>query len=157
MARAVHGLKSPFSLLHVKLEHVILVMRPMTRRLPDANVVHVGSLHFLVAALAVLSPQKSLERIENLGSVGEEERTARRNFVEEEKLLVLANSQMIALLCLLQELQMFLHLLLIGESNTADTLQRVVGLITKEVCGRVLDSTQRWARQNVRRIVFIPA
>jgi hypothetical protein len=139
MARAVHGLKCPFSLLHVKLEHIILVVRPVTRCLPDADVVHVGSLNFLVAALAVLSPQKSLERIENLSSVGEEERTAWRNFIEEEKLLVLADSQVIALLRLLQELQMFLHLLLIGESNTADTLQRVVSLITKEICGRVLD------------------
>jgi hypothetical protein len=34
---------------------------------------------------------------------------------------------------------MFLHLLLIGESNTTDTLQRVVSLITEEICGRVLD------------------
>lgn len=139
MSRAVHGLKSPFSLLYVKLEHIILVMRPVTRCLPDADVVHVGSLNFLVAALAVLSPQKSLERIENLSSVGEEERTSWRNFIEEEKLLVLADSQVIALLRLLQELQMFLHLLLIGESNTTDTLQRVVSLITKEICGRVLD------------------
>lgn len=56
MARAVHGLESPFPLLHVEFEHIILVMRPVTRSFPDADVVHVGSLNFLVAALAVLSP-----------------------------------------------------------------------------------------------------
>lgn len=45
---------------------------------------------------------------------------------------------MVALLSFLQELQVFLHQLLIRERNTANTLQGVVGLITQEVGRRVL-------------------
>lgn len=135
---AVHRLESPLPLLNVKLEHVILVVGPVARRLPDADIIHVGSLNLLVAALAVLRAQKGLEGVEDLGTVGQKEGASWRNLVEEEQLLLLAQLNVVALLGLLQELQVLLHLLLIGESNTADTLQRVVGLVTEEVGGRVL-------------------
>lgn len=134
----VHGLESPFALLDIKLEHIIFVVGPVTRRLPDTNVVHVRGLDFLVASLAVFRSQKSLKGVEDLGAVGKQERTARRSFVEEEKFLLLANAHVVTLLGLLQELQMFLHLLLVGECNTTDTLQGVVALVTQEVCGGVL-------------------
>ncbi len=34
VTRAVHGLKTPFPLFNVKLEHVVLVMSPVARCLP---------------------------------------------------------------------------------------------------------------------------
>lgn len=45
---------------------------------------------------------------------------------------------MISFLSFFQELQVFLHLLLVGECNASDSLQRVVRLVTEEICRRVL-------------------
>jgi hypothetical protein len=133
VTRAVHRLKSPLAFLNVQLEHVILIVSPVTRGLPDGNIEHVGGLDFLVAALAVLSTQEGLNLVENLGSVGEEERTSGRRVIEEEQLLLFSNSQVVTALSLFQELQVLGHCLLIGESNTTDTLQGIVALVTKEV------------------------
>lgn len=102
---AVHRLKSPLPLLDIKLEHVILVVGPVTRRLPNADIIHVGGLNLLVAALTVLGAQKGLESVEDLGTVGEKERASWRNLVEEEQLLLLTQLNVVALLGLLQELQ----------------------------------------------------
>lgn len=71
--------------------------------------------------------------VENLHSVREEERTSGRSFIEEEQLLFFSNSQVVTALSLFQELQVLGHGLLIGKSDTTDTLQRIVALVTKEV------------------------
>lgn len=109
VTRAVHRLESPFTLLDLQLEHVVLVVSPVTRGLPKANIIHVGGLDLLVAAIAVLSTQKGLNLIENLGSVGEEERTSGRHIIEEEELLFLSNSQVVTSLGFFQELQVLGH------------------------------------------------
>jgi hypothetical protein len=41
MARAIHGLERPLLLLDVEGEHVIVVVLPVTRRLPKLAVVHI--------------------------------------------------------------------------------------------------------------------
>jgi hypothetical protein len=53
---AVHGLQSPVALLDVQFEHIIRIVLPVTRLLPDADVVHVRGLNLLVAALTVFGP-----------------------------------------------------------------------------------------------------
>lgn len=45
---------------------------------------------------------------------------------------------MVTLLRLLKELHVLMESLLVGEGDTTDTLQGVIGLVTKEICGRVL-------------------
>jgi hypothetical protein len=42
MTRTVHGFQRPLLLVYVKEEHVVLVVRPMARGLPELAVVHVG-------------------------------------------------------------------------------------------------------------------
>jgi hypothetical protein len=58
--------------------------------------------------------------------------------VEKEKLLCLPDFQVVALLSLLEELQVLLHGVFVGESDTTDTLKGIIVLVTEEVCGRVL-------------------
>jgi hypothetical protein len=133
MSRAVHGLKTPLTLLNIQLEHILTVVFPMAGGLPKTNIVHVGGLDFLVTTLAVLGAEKSLESVENLGSGGKQERATRGNIIEEEQLLLLTNAQVVALRSLLEELQMLGHQVLVGESDTTDTLQGVVGLVAEEI------------------------
>jgi hypothetical protein len=87
VTRAVHRFESPLALLDIKLEHIILVMSPVARGFPDANVKHIGSLDLLIATLAVLSTQETLDLIGDLHSIGEQERTTGGHFIEEEELL----------------------------------------------------------------------
>jgi hypothetical protein len=109
VARAVHGLKGPIPLLDIKLEHIILVVSPVTGSLPDANVVHVGSLDLLVATLAILGAQERLELVEDLDSVREEEGTTGGHFIKKEKLLLLTYFNVITLIGFLQEMQVLSH------------------------------------------------
>jgi len=54
VTRTVHGLKTEMLLLNVKSEHILLVVIPVTRGLPELGVVHVGGDNLLVATLSVL-------------------------------------------------------------------------------------------------------
>lgn len=134
VTRAVHRLEGPFSFLNVQFEHVILVVSPVTRSLPDAHVVHIRRLHLLISALPVLRTQKFLQSVENLSAVREKERTPRGHFVKEEEFLVFSNPQVVSFLGFFKELQVLLHLLLVRECNASDSLQRVIGLVTEEIC-----------------------
>lgn len=53
--------------------------------------------------------------------------------MEEEELLILSDSSVIALRCLLEELLVFGHLLGVGEGDTVDALQTLVVLVSEEV------------------------
>lgn len=54
MPRAIHRLETPFLLLYVEGEHVILVVLPVTRCFPEFGVVHVGRDDLLVASFVIL-------------------------------------------------------------------------------------------------------
>lgn len=55
VSRAVHGLKGEDLLLHLEGEHVLAVVLPVARSLPQFAVVDVWSDHFLEAPLPVLT------------------------------------------------------------------------------------------------------
>ena len=54
MTGTVHGLQCPFFLLNLKSEHVVLVVGPVSRCLPDFRIKHVRRLDLLVATLFIL-------------------------------------------------------------------------------------------------------
>lgn len=60
VAGAVHGLEGPLLLLDVKGKHVVLVVLPVSRLLPERRVVHVGREDLGVTALPVLGTNKRL-------------------------------------------------------------------------------------------------
>lgn len=55
MTRAVHGLEGEGLLLHLEGEHVLAVVLPVSRGLPQLAVVDVGRHHLLEAPLPVLA------------------------------------------------------------------------------------------------------
>lgn len=131
---AVHWFECPLSLLDIEFEHVILVVSPVAGRLPDTHVIHIWSLNLLISPLPIFRPQELLKCIEDLGTIWQKKWTPRRNFIKEKELLVFPNPKMISLFCLFQELQMLLHKLFVWKSHPADSLQRVVTLVAKEIC-----------------------
>ena len=140
VSRAVHGLESKSILLNIEREHVLLVVLPVSRGVPQLDVVHVGGHDLGVSALVVFALDKVHESVVDASTVGQEEARTRGQLVEEEKLLLLSDLAMVALGSLLQELLVLSHLLGVGERNTIDTLERVVLGITQEVGSRVLRS-----------------
>lgn len=60
MTRAVHGFEGEGLLLYLEGEHVLAVVLPMSRGLPQLAVVDVGRHHFLEAPLPVLTLRKEL-------------------------------------------------------------------------------------------------
>lgn len=143
VSRAVHGLESKGIFLNGEREHVLLVILPMSRSVPQLDVIHVGRHDLSVAALVVLALDKVHEGVIDAGSVREEEARSGREIVEEKQLLLLSNLAMVALSGLLQELFVLSHLLGVGERNTIDTLKRVVLGITQEVRSRVLKCSRQ--------------
>jgi hypothetical protein len=70
--------------------------------------------------------------------VRQEEGGTRGNLVEEEQLLLQANLPVVALRSLFKECLVLLKLLLVRERNTRNSLNGLVGVVAKPVCGRVL-------------------
>lgn len=138
VSRAVHGLESKGILLNGERKHVLLVVLPMSRSVPQLDVVHVGRHNLSVSALVVLALDEVHKGVVDTGSVREEEARTGGEIVEEEQLLLLSNLAMVTLGGLLQELLVLSHLLGVGEGDTIDTLKRVVLGITQEVRSRVL-------------------
>ena len=98
VGRAVHWLQGKLLFVDDELKHVVPIMLPVTRPLPEINIIHVWCLHFLISPFLVFRAQERLESIEDLGSIGKKERRPRGNIVKEEQLLLLANPQMVAFL-----------------------------------------------------------
>jgi hypothetical protein len=112
---AVHGLQAISLLLDVKGEHVLLVVTPVTRDLPQIRLVHVGGHDLGEATFSVLALEEIHQGIVDAHTVRQEEGGSRRHLVKEEELLVLANLSVVALGGLGQEVLILLELLLVGE------------------------------------------
>lgn len=82
MTRAVHGLQPHFFLLLALLvppldtEHVLCIVLPVTRLLPQRLLVYYGRDNFLEAKLGVLRAQERLQLLKDVGAVGQNERRA---------------------------------------------------------------------------------
>ncbi len=136
--RAVHGLHAVLLLLDLKHKHVLGVVAPVTRRLPEIRLVHVGGHDLLEISLAVLVLDDVHQGVVDAGSVREEKGRTGGHLVKEEELLVLSNLAMIALGSLGKEQLVLFQSLLIGERDTRDTLDGLVLAVTKPVRGRAL-------------------
>lgn len=152
VTRAVHGLESELLLLDFEGEHVLFVMCPMTRGLPQIGLVHVGGHDLSESSLAILALQKIHQSIVDTRTVGEEEGRTRRSFIEEEQLLILTNLSVIPLLSLSKEVLVLVKLLLVGERNTSNSLDGLVLAVTQPVSGRVPDDGESLDISSVRDV-----
>ena len=78
------------SVLQRYSEHIVLIMLPMTRSLPELDIVHERGMHLIVTALPVLLPKHGLDGIEDASTMGEKKRRARRERTEPEELLMVS-------------------------------------------------------------------
>lgn len=133
MTGAVHGLQAITLLLDIEGEHVLLIMSPVTRDLPQVGLVHVGSHNLVETTGSVFALDQVHEGVVNAYTVWQEEGGTGGGFVEEEKLLVLADLSVIAFGSLSKEVLVLLKLLLVGERNTSNSLDRLVLAVTEPV------------------------
>lgn len=89
MSRAVHGFQSKQLLLHLKGEHVLAVVLPVTRSHPEPAVVNVWGDHLLESSFSIFTPDEFDKRIINIRSLRQEKATSRAEFMEEIQFLVL--------------------------------------------------------------------
>lgn len=143
VSRAVHGLESEGVVLDLEREHVLGVVLPVSRGLPELRVEHVGRADLDEATLVVLLTDELHERVVDAHAVGQHEGRSRGQVREEEELLVLGNLAVVALGSLLLELLPLGHLLRVREGHSVNTLERVVLGVTEEVRGRVLGDGER--------------
>ncbi len=78
MPRTVHGFQPELVFFDGKGEHVVLVVLPVSRRLPELGIVHVGRADLVVAPLPVLVAEKRLQRVVDALTVGKKEARAGR-------------------------------------------------------------------------------
>jgi len=80
---AVHGFESKYFFLHFKLEHVLSIMVPVSRSLPQFAVVDIWRDHFLVAPPVILYSNELNEGVVEVGPSRKEKAAARTQFMEE--------------------------------------------------------------------------
>lgn len=126
MARAVHGLQSEFLLLHVKSEHAVFIMVPVSGDFPEVGLVHVGRHDLLEASFSVFTLDQSHQGLVDAGTMRQPEGGARGHLVPEEEFLVLADLAVVALGSFLQELLVFGEGGLVGEGDASNSLHRLI-------------------------------
>eukprot|EP01136_Pigoraptor_vietnamica_P037807 Opistho-1_new@106270 len=143
VAGAVHRLERKRLLLDLKFEHVLRIMLPVARRLPQLRVVHVRRDDLLEAALHILAPNQCNEFVVNAGPVRQEEAAAGAQLVEKVQLLLLANLAVVSLGRLLLQLLPLGELLGVRERNAVHALQRLGLSVAFPVRSRALCDHER--------------
>ena len=128
MWRAVHRLERHLLAFVGALdeEHVLAVVLPVARHLPQRLVENDRRLDFLVAGREQDAAHVIGQRVVQRRSLRQPERGARRPRVEDEQLLIAADLAMVALLRFLQTVEVLLQLLFRQERGAVDALHRLV-------------------------------
>jgi hypothetical protein len=126
VARAVHRLERVGALLRLGEEHVVLVVVPVPGLLPQRHVQDLRAAHLAVAGVAVDLAHVLLDRLPQRPALRVPEDQARRLLLQVEQVLLLRDPPVVALLGLLDPLDMGLELLGVGPGGAVDALQLLV-------------------------------
>lgn len=118
-------------------------MLPVARGLPKLHIVDVWRDYLLETALSVLCPHKVLKSIVDSGSVWKHEGRTRRKHVPHEEILILSYQSVVSLCCKPLEFEILFELLFVGETNSVDSLKRVILLISLPIRSRVVGDCKR--------------
>ena len=132
-ARAVHRLDRIVFTVDLREVHVLFVMIPVAGRLPELTVQDDRRLDLLVAVAAMDIAPVIDELIADDHAVRMEEREARAFLMQAEEVELLAELAVIALLGLLEHVQVRIEVSLLLEGRAVDALQHLVVLITAPV------------------------
>ena len=133
VAGAVHRLDAVFLVLDRHEEHVVAEGVVVAGRLPELRLVDEGRDHLGVAVARVEPADVPDERVVDDRPLGVEEGRARRDRVKREEVEHLAEPPVVALLRLLQALQVRLEVLLAGPRRPVDALELLVARVTPPV------------------------
>src|SRR6185312_14067712 len=128
MRRAVHRLEREVVLARLVVEdeeHVLLVLAPVPRLLPQRLVIQQRRLHFVVAGHAQLAAHEVNEAVIDDRSAIGPERSARRDGMELEQVQFLAQSAMVAPLRLLDSIQVGVQVFRAEPGSTIDALEHL--------------------------------
>ena len=107
---------------HLKAEHVLGVVLPVSGLLPQLGVVHIGRDDLGESPAPVLLPHHGHQLVVDVRAAGREEARAGAQLVEEEQLLRHADLTVVALRSLLLETQIDLSIRLCQSRNTLFSL-----------------------------------
>lgn len=137
VTRTVHWLHSESRIFNLKHEKILLVLVIMSWSFPEFQIESIWRLNFLEASNAVLISNQVHQLVVNDGSMRIEETTTWRQLMNIKKLLLFSDKAMVALFCLLFEVNVFVHFFLAWEGNSVDSIQRIVRRLSKPVSWRV--------------------
>ena len=124
---AVHGAQDVSLVLQLHGgEHVVLVVVPVAGGLVQLHVAHAGGHHVLVAQMELLVPDIVLQLTPDGVALGQQHGQAPAHQIVGHKQLQLpADPAVIPALCLLQPLEVGVRLVLFGEGDAVDALERL--------------------------------
>ena len=149
VARAVHRLQPELAVLGLEREHVLAVLLPVPRGDPQLLVVDLRRADLDVAALAVLAAAQILEHVPDHHPLGVPERRSRRDVGEVEQVELRPEPAVVALLRLLEPLEMRVEIALLEESGAVDPGQLRVLLVAAPVGARKTGQLERLDRRGV--------
>ena len=104
-------------------KHVLAVVLPVARQLPEVLLHHVGRVDFLVAGALLRAAHVGDQRLEQRPALRVPEHRARRLFLEMEQVHLAAELAVVALLGLLDLMQVGFELVLGRPRGAVDALQ----------------------------------
>ena len=125
--------------------HVLAELLPVARGLPQLAIDQLRRLHFLVTAGIQLAPYVTLKRAPERPALGVPEHHARGFFLLVEEAHLAAETAMVALLRLLDAMQVGLQVLVREEDRTVDALELGVVPVAAPVGARHLRELERLA------------
>ena len=132
-AGAVHGLDAVVLVINLGGVHVVLVVIPVTGRLPQVTAHNHGRGHFHIIRRVVNIAPVVNQRVLQLHSLGQEEREAGAFVAEHEQTHFLADFAVVALFGFFHHLQVLIEFLLIAEGDAADAGEHLVVLVVLPV------------------------
>ena len=133
VCRAVHRLHAKGALFDLEQVHVLAELLPMPRGLPEVRGIENRRLDLLVAARIVLAAPHVDERVPDDHALGVPKRPARRGIVEREEIELAAESAMVALLSLLDVMEVQFEVFLREERCAVDARQHRAGRVATPV------------------------
>mmetsp|Transcript_37514 Transcript_37514/g.87440 ORF Transcript_37514/g.87440 Transcript_37514/m.87440 type:complete len:538 (+) Transcript_37514:6674-8287(+) len=133
VAGAVHRFERVVALLRLGHEHVLAILVPVPRLLPQALVQDLRALDLQVAVVAVDAAHVLLHLLPDRPALGVPEHDARRVLVDVEQVQLLAELAVVALLGFFEQRQVFLQVVLARPGRAVDALQHLVAVVTAPV------------------------
>ena len=138
MPGAIHRLHGEIALVGLRRVHVVLVILPVTRALPERAIEDHRALDLQVAIVAVDAAHVLLDLLPQRPALGVPKHHPRGLVLQVEKIELLANAAVVAPLGLFQHVEVGLLIFLLGPGGPVDALQHLVLGVTSPIGARDL-------------------